>query len=265
MEPIHVCEKGIATCTFQMGEVSKIWIDNNVYTNAMHMYQHNTQVKTRVGWVSTFEHTSLVLVLGCRLIFGQPYIPEIGIGKKLIFSGVLPLLGYYWYKAGITSVHTSLPQSVHRPEYVPYAGLYTKSTLINIVWAEFLLSFEHCPQGLFRLGRPLQTSAFYRFVLISTGFQKGLPIWSIMVVRSLHLGRLCYLMLSLAFIRTLSSCSSLVAHLPFGMMSLAALTCHLGDDSGRLSDDNKHSKTHHGLRNLNTTNKTNKQLSLIRR
>jgi hypothetical protein len=73
------------------------------------------------------------------------YIPEIGIGKKLIFSGVLPLPGYYWYKAGLTSGQTSLPCSVHRPEYVPYAGLYTKSTLINIVWAEFLLSFEHCP------------------------------------------------------------------------------------------------------------------------
>jgi hypothetical protein len=77
-----------------------------------------TQVKTRVGWVSTFEHTSLVLVLGCRLIFGRPYIPEIGIGKKLIFSGVLPLPGYYCYKVGITSGDTSLPWAVHRPEYV---------------------------------------------------------------------------------------------------------------------------------------------------
>jgi hypothetical protein len=38
MEPTHVCEKGIAPYTSQIGEVSKIWIDNSVYTNAMHMY-----------------------------------------------------------------------------------------------------------------------------------------------------------------------------------------------------------------------------------
>jgi hypothetical protein len=69
-------------------------------------------------------------------------------------------------------------------------------------------------------------------------------------------------MLSLAFVTTLSSCSSSVAHLPFGMMSLAALTCHLGEDLGRLSNDNERGKTHHDLRNLNMTNKTNKLPSL---
>lgn len=149
---------------------------------------------------------------------------------------------------------------MHRPEYVPYAGLYTKPTLINIVGAEFCFVLSTAPRGYLDLAGPFTTSAFYRFVLISTGFVRG-----IMVVRSLHLGRLCYLMQSLAFVRTLSSCSSSVAHFPFGMMSLAALTCHLGEDSGRLHDDNERSKTHHGLRKLNMTNKTNKLPSLIHR
>ncbi len=203
-----------------------------------------TQVKTRVGWVSTFEHTSLILVLGCRLIFGRPYIPEIGIGKKLIFSGVLPLPGYLlvqgWYyfrlyKPAMVSAQTRVC-TICRPIY--------KTNTHKYCGGRILLRFEHCPQGLFRLGRPLHHKCvlpvctnFDRFCSGYYGCKIPTP------------GEIVFFNAKSCFWQDTQFLFFLCCSLAiFGMMSLAALTCHLGEeDSGRLQNDNERSKAHHGF------------------
>lgn len=105
-----------------------------------------TQAKTRVGWVSAFEHTSLVLVLGCRLIFGRPYKPEVGIGKKLINS-----LESFLCQAitGTRLVLLQVIQACHgqcidQSMYHMQAYIY-KTNTHKCCGGRILLSFEHCP------------------------------------------------------------------------------------------------------------------------